>query len=83
MVQDRRHQPRVTVYRAEIPGSSEIWEAEYKALADALHFACRDLHEKRRRPIAILEDGVVRYDADAISRACEARGQAHDPRSSA
>lgn len=81
MMQDRRHQPRVTVYRAEMPGSSEIWQVEYEALADALHFACRDLREKRRRPIAILEDGVVRYDAEAISRACEAQGQARDPES--
>lgn len=78
MTQDRRHQPRITVYRAEIPGSSEIWQVEYEAVADALHFACRDLREKRRRPIAILEDGVVRYDAEAISRACDARSHAQD-----
>lgn len=79
MEKDRRRQQRVTVYRAAIPGSSEIWEAEYEAIADALHFACRDLREKRRRPIAIIEDGVVCYDAEAISRACEDRSQAHDP----
>ena len=59
------------VYRAEVPGTNELWEVEYDAVADALHFACRDLREGRRRPIEILEDGVQVYDAEAIATTCE------------
>lgn len=58
------------VYRAEVAQSDELWEVEYEAVADALHFACRDLREGRRRPIEISEDGVVVYDADALAAAC-------------
>jgi hypothetical protein len=70
MVHDQRSRKRITVYRAEIPDSAEIWEVRYDAIADALHFACRDLRSGRRRPIEILEDGVRIYDADAIASAC-------------
>jgi hypothetical protein len=71
MSTDRRSTKRVIVYRAELPDSSELWEVEYDGVSDALHFACRDLREQRRRPIEILEDGVQVYDADAIAAACE------------
>ena len=74
MPRDRRSPPRVTVYRAE-ERDGEIWEVEYEAIADALHFACRDLREGRRRPIEIVEDGVVMLDAAEISRQCERREQ--------
>ena len=70
MNRDRRAKKRVIVYRAAIPDSSEIWEVEYEAVADALHFACRDLRENRRAPIEILEDGARIYDAEGIERAC-------------
>jgi hypothetical protein len=60
----------VIVYRAEIPETGETWEVEYQAISDALHFACRDLREGRRRPIEILEDGVRVHDADSIAREC-------------
>lgn len=70
MPSDRRSHERVTVYRAEVPGEEELWEVEYEAIADALHFACRDLREGRRRPIEILEDGVRIYDAASIAQAC-------------
>jgi hypothetical protein len=70
MARDRRTQKRVILYRATIPGSTEIWEVEYTAVADALHFACRDLREGRRQPIEILEDGAVVHDAAAIAREC-------------
>ena len=72
MPHDRRSQPRVTVYRAELRDGS-IWEVEYEAIADALHFACRDLREGRRLPIAIVEDGVVMLDRAAIGRECVER----------
>jgi hypothetical protein len=71
MATDRRSRKRVIVYRAEVPYSSEEWRVEYEAVADALHFACRDLREGRRRPIEITEDGVCVLDADSIARACE------------
>lgn len=58
------------VYRAEVAQSDELWEVEYEAVADALHFACRDLREGRRRPIEIVEDGVVVYDAESLATAC-------------
>ena len=70
MARDRRSEKRVTVYRAAIPQQEEIWEVEYEAVADALHFACRDLREGRRQPLEILEDGEVLYDADGIAAAC-------------
>ena len=70
MNRDRRSQRRVTVYRARVPGESELWEVEYEAVADAVHFACRDLKEGRRDPVEIVEDGVVVYDAEGIAEAC-------------
>ena len=71
MAGERRAQPRVTVYRAVVPDrEGEVREVEYEAVADALHFACRDLREGRRRPLAIIEDGVVVYDAAEIARRC-------------
>ena len=75
MAYDRRRQKRVTVYRAELPEGG-IWEVEYEAIADALHFACRDLREERRNPIEIVEDGVVIYDAEGIAQACRERQEA-------
>ena len=75
MSSDRRSSRRVTVYRAEIPHTSppEVWEVEYEALSDALHFACRDLREGRRKPIEIIEDGVRVYDAESLEAACRER----------
>lgn len=72
--QDRRATERVTLYRARISDSDEIWEVEYEAVADALHFACRDLREGRRTPLSISEDGMLVYDAGAIARMCEEAG---------
>lgn len=63
----------MVVYRAEVPYSDELWEVEYDAVAEALHFACRDLRENRRVPIEIVEDGVVVYDAAAIASAAARR----------
>lgn len=74
MPQDRRSQKRVIVYRAEIPGTGELWEVEYTAIADALHFACRDLREGRRNPLQIVEDGDEVYDAAGIADECSKRG---------
>lgn len=71
MPRDRRSQKRVIVYRAEVPETGEAWQVEYGAVSDALHFACRDLREGRRRPIEILEDGVRVHDIDSIARACD------------
>lgn len=75
MSNDRRRSRRVIVYRAELPHTSptEYWQVEYEALADALHFACRDLREGRRKPVEILEDGVVIYDAATLASACAER----------
>ncbi|HUE96356.1 MAG TPA: hypothetical protein VMN39_06830 [Longimicrobiaceae bacterium] len=73
MNRDRRHQTRVIVYRAKVDDAEEPYEAEYSAIADALHFACRDLRESRRVPIEILEDGVTIYDAAGIAAACAER----------
>lgn len=71
MTHDRRSSKRVTVYRAEEEQAQNgIREVEYESVADALHFACRDLRERRRRPVEIVEDGVVVYDAAAITRLC-------------
>lgn len=77
MPPDRRSSKRVTLYRAELPHTSpvEYWEVEYEALAEALHFACRDLREGRRKPVQILEDGVVLYDEEAIVAACRERAE--------
>ena len=71
MAGDRRAHQRVVLYRAEVPETGEIREVEYPAIADALHFACRDLREERRRPLEIIEDGVVVYDAESIPEACQ------------
>lgn len=71
MPSDRRSEKRVTVYRAAVPQEDELWEVEYEAVADALHFACRDLREGRRQPLEILEDGEVLYDAAGIAAACK------------
>lgn len=76
MEHDRRRSRRITVYRAEAaePRSRpEAHAVEYDCVADALHFACRDLREGRRRPLEIVEDGVVIYDAAAIEAACRTR----------
>ena len=73
---DRRTTKRVTLYRARISDSDEIWEVEYEAIADALHFACRDLREGRRTPLSITENGVLIYDADAIPQMCDEAGTA-------
>ena len=70
MTRDRRSQKRVVVYRAEVTETGELWEVEYGAVGDALHFACRDLRENRRRPIEILEDGERVHDAESIAREC-------------
>ena len=67
---DRRSDKRVTLYRARVRDSDEVWEVEYEAVADALHFACRDLREGRRTPLSISEDDVLVHDADAIARLC-------------
>lgn len=71
MPTERRSRPRTIVYRAEVPGESGLHEAEYPSLADALHFACRDLRSGRRHPVEIVEDGVVVYDGESIREACE------------
>lgn len=72
MALDRRGEKRVTVYRAQLPDTGELREVEYEAVADALHFACRDLREGRRRPVEIVENGVTVYDEAGIRAACEA-----------
>ena len=76
---DRRTTERVTVYRAQISDSDEIWEVEYESISDALHFACRDLREGRRTPLSITEDCVLIYDAEAIARFCSETSSALDP----
>jgi hypothetical protein len=68
--EDPRSTRRVTIYRAAVPHSDQLWEVEYESVADALHFACRDLREGRRQPIEITEDGVRIHDAADISRVC-------------
>ncbi len=67
---DRRTSKRVTVYRARISRLDEVWEVDYESVADALHFACRDLKEGRRTPLSITEDGALIYDAETIKRVC-------------
>lgn len=80
MPSDRRSSRRVIVYRAALPHTSpvEYWQVEYEAIADALHFACRDLREGRRKPVEILEDGVVVYDAEGLVAACREREAQRD-----
>lgn len=69
--EDRRTTKRVTVYRAHITGSQEVWQAEYDAISDALHFACRDLREGRRTPLSIMENGIMIHDREEIARMCQ------------
>jgi hypothetical protein len=66
----------VTVYRVRTRRSEAVSEVEYDSVADALHFACRDLQEGRRIPLSITEDGALVYDAETIKRVCaeKARG---------
>ena len=71
MPADRRRRKRVIVYRANVTDSDEVWEVQYEAVADALHFACRDLREGRRVPLEIVEDGVQVHDAPSIAAACQ------------
>ena len=78
-MRDRRADKRVTIYRARISDSDEIREVEYESVSDALHFACRDLREGRRTPLSISEDGVLIYDAEAISSLCRETRSALDP----
>lgn len=73
MTRDRRARKRVVLYRAEVPDEPEPHEVAYESVADALHFACRDLRTGRRRPLAIVEDGIVVLDAQAISGQCASR----------
>jgi hypothetical protein len=70
MTHDRRSNKRVVTYRASVPGEGETYEVEYESVADALHFACRDLRTGRRTPLHILEDGEEVYDEEGIVRAC-------------
>lgn len=70
MQRDRRHEKRTVLYRARVPGSEETHEVEYDSVADALHFACRDLRAERRRPLQILEDGEEVLGAEQIERYC-------------
>ena len=75
---DRRHEKRVTDYRSELPETGETREVEYAAVGEALHFACRDLREGRRRPLEITENGIVVHDAGEIARLCEERREEED-----
>lgn len=75
MAHDRRAHKRIVTYRARIVESEELHEVEYDAVADALHFACRDLRESRRLPLEILEDGVRMLDEEAIREECRKRGE--------
>lgn len=70
---DRRAQRRIVLYRAEVPEEAEPHEVAYESVADALHFACRDLRTGRRRPLAIVEDGIVVLDAEGIVAECATR----------
>ena len=71
MPQDRRSEERIVLYRAEVPGEAAPHEVQYESVADALHFACRDLHSGRRIPIEITESGIVVQNADGIRAECE------------
>lgn len=75
MNRDRRGQKRVVLYRAEVPDDPEPYEVAYESVADALHFACRDLRTGRRRPVALVEDGIVVLDAEGIRAACDEAGE--------
>lgn len=75
MANDRRGKKRVVKYRARISSSDEMYEVEYEAVADALHFACRDLRESRRQPLEIVEDGVRVFDEAAIEEECKRQRQ--------
>ena len=77
MNRDRREQKRVVLYRAEVPDEPEPYEVAYESVADALHFACRDLRTGRRRPLALVEDGIVVLDAEAIRAECAAQEGEH------
>jgi hypothetical protein len=70
MTRDRRAQKRVVLYRARVPDEEELYEVAYESVADALHFACRDLRTERRKPLAIVEDGIVVMDAARIEAEC-------------
>lgn len=70
MNRDRRTQKRVVLYRAQMPDEEELYEVAYESLADALHFACRDLRTGRRRPVAIVEDGIVVMDGARMEAEC-------------
>ena len=71
MLRDRRSEERIVLYRAEIPGEAAPHEVQYESVADAFHFACRDLHSGRRTPVEITESGIVVYDAERIRVECE------------
>lgn len=73
MSKDRRQKKRVVVYRFRVRDTDEPREVEYPAIADALHFACRDLRDGRRIPIEIVEDGVQVHDAESIDEECRSR----------
>lgn len=75
MPTERRRTRRVVVYLAELPYTDpvEYYRVEYEAVSDALHFACRDLREGRRRPVEIREDGRLIYDAEGLAAACRDR----------
>jgi hypothetical protein len=60
----------VTTYRAHVNETGELWEVEYEAVSDAVHFACRDLREGRRTPIEIAEDGVRVHDLESLTKLC-------------
>lgn len=70
MAVERRSNKRSVLYRAEERGQPGLYEVEYEAVNDALHFACRDLRAGRRRPLEIVEDGVLIYDAEQIAAQC-------------
>ncbi len=74
---DRRAQRRIVLYRAAVRDDPEPYEVAYESVADALHFACRDLRTDRRRPLAIVEDGIVVLDAEGIAAECDARAGDH------
>lgn len=74
MPSDRRSNKRVTIYRAEDPDApGGIREVEYESVADALHFAVRDLREGRRTPLEIREDGALVLDKEGIAAELRAR----------
>lgn len=74
MPSDRRSTRRVTVYRAEDPDATGgIREVEYESVAEALHFALRDLREGRRTPLEIREDGTLVLDQEGIAAELRAR----------